>query len=69
MKNGKITIEIPAGKTDEEVKEILKNIADTIVKSMPRRRIEEAERLLRNSTWPEDIEEVLNGSVLSNNQK
>lgn len=61
MKNGKIIIEIPAGVSDAERKRILMKVDGILNKSTPKRRLDEAEEVLRNAVWPEDLEEVLNG--------
>ncbi|WP_346320060.1 hypothetical protein [Chitinophaga sp. YIM B06452] len=58
MKTEKIIIEIPTGKTDEEVRQILRDVANSFGKSIPRERIAKAEAHLRNSVWPEGIEAV-----------
>lgn len=59
MKTENIIIEIPAGKTTQEIQEILRDVANMIGKSIPRRRIAIAKEYLKNSSFPEDLEEVL----------
>lgn len=61
MKTEKIIIEIPAGKSVEEVREILYDVARMYGKSLPREPILKAEKYLRNSVWPKDLEGVLKG--------
>ncbi|RPD37884.1 hypothetical protein [Chitinophaga barathri] len=63
MENGKITIEIPVGKTHEEIRRILASIESVIRKNMPQRRIAEADEILQNSVWPQGLEELLKRSV------
>ncbi|MBO9155293.1 hypothetical protein ACFOTA_23990 [Chitinophaga sp. GCM10012297] len=62
MKTEKIVIEISAGKSIEEVREILHDVADMYGKSLPRKQIITAQEYLRNSIWPEDLEETLKSS-------